>query len=123
MRMNRSTIDIRTQGGQQFLDVTALIREALLRWGVRNGMLLVNSLQTTVALFINEFQSALPGDMASTRQKLIPRRNGYLHDDPRHSDCERANAHAHLRATLLGRSIVPGVGDGEILLGAYRASS
>ena len=59
--------------------------------------------------------------MASILQKLIPRRQGYLHDDPRYSDCDRENAHAHLRATLLGGPIALGVADGEILLGEYQS--
>jgi secondary thiamine-phosphate synthase enzyme len=84
-------------------------------------MLLINPLHTTIALFVNECQSALLADVALILQRLIPRREGYLHDDPRYSDCDRANAHAHLRATLLGRSITLGVADGEILLGQYQS--
>ena len=90
------------------------------RSGVRNGMLLINGPHTTIARFINEFQSALLYDVASTLQKLIPQRVGYLHDDPTYSDCDRANAHAHLRATLLGRPIALGIADGEIILGQYQ---
>jgi secondary thiamine-phosphate synthase enzyme len=121
MRVNRDTIEIRTEEGQQFLDVTKRVQEVVRRSGVRNGLLLINSLHTTIALFINEFQSALLEDVAATLQKLIPRRRGYLHDDPRYSDCDRANAHAHLRAALLGRPIALGVADGEILLGQYQS--
>jgi secondary thiamine-phosphate synthase enzyme len=121
MKVNRDTIEIRTEEGQQFLDVTKSVQEVVRRSGVRNGLLLINSLHTTIALFINEFQSALLGDVASTLQRLIPRRAGYLHDDPTYSDCRRANAHAHLRATLLGRPIALGVADGKIVLGEYQS--
>ena len=121
MKVNRDTIEIRTEEGQQFLDVTRRIQEVVYRSGVRNGLLLVHSLHTTIALFINEFQSALLDDMVFILQKLIPRQDGYLHDDPRYSDCDRANAHAHLRATLLGHPIALGVANGEILLGQYQS--
>jgi secondary thiamine-phosphate synthase enzyme len=120
MKVNRDTIKIRTDEGQQFLDVTKKVQEVVHRSGLRNGMLLINSLHTTIALFINEFQAALLDDVASILQKLIPQRQGYLHDDPRYSDCDRENAHAHLRATLLGGPIALGVADGEILLGEYQ---
>ena len=120
MKVNRDTIKIRTDEGQQFLDVTKKVQEVVHRSGLRNGMLLINSLHTTIALFINEFQAALLDDVASILQKLIPRRQGYLHDDPRYSDCDRENAHAHLRATLLGGPNALGVADGEILLGEYQ---
>ena len=44
---------------------------------------------------------------------LSPRRAGYLHDEPSYSDSDRANAHAHQRATQQGRPIALGVADGE----------
>jgi secondary thiamine-phosphate synthase enzyme len=91
------------------------------RSGIRNGTLLINSLHTTIALFVNEFQSALLDDLGAVLQKLVPRRDGYFHDDPRYSDCDRANAHAHLRATLLARPIALAVADGDVLLGQYQS--
>ena len=75
MKVNRDTIEIRTEEGQ-FLDITKSVQEVVSRSGVRNGLLLINSLHTTIALFINESQSALLGDVASTLQRLIPRRAG-----------------------------------------------
>ena len=121
MKVHRDTIEIRTEDNQQFLDVTKQIRDVVSRAGVQNGTLLINSLHTTIAVFVNEFQAALLDDLGAVLQKLIPRRDGYRHDDPRHSDCDRANAHAHLRATLLGRPVALAVADGEILLGQFQS--
>ena len=120
MRVVRETIEIHTAENQQFMDVTKQVREVIGRSGVRQGMVVVNSLHTTVALFVNEFQSALIDDLATMLQKLVPRRDGWLHDDPRYSDCDRGNAHAHLRAMLLGRSVALAVADGEPVLGQYQ---
>ena len=64
MRVFRDTIEIRTEGNQQFLDVTKQIQDVVGRSGIRNGTLLINSLHTTIALFVNEFQSALLDDRA-----------------------------------------------------------
>lgn len=52
---------------------------------------------------------------------LIKERNGCRHDDPRYSDCERGNAHAHLRAALLGRSVAVGLSGGELSLGRFQS--
>ncbi len=52
---------------------------------------------------------------------MVVERGGYRHDDPRYSDCERGNAHAHLRAALLGRSIAVGVNDGDLTLGRFQS--
>ena len=121
MKVSRETIEIRTEENQQFLDVTKQVQDVVGRSSIRNGTLLINSLHTTIGLFVNEYQSALIDDLGVVLQKLIPRRDGYRHDDPRYSDCDRANAHAHLRATLLGRSVALAVADGEILLGQYQS--
>jgi secondary thiamine-phosphate synthase enzyme len=121
MKVSRDTVEIRTEGNQQFIDVTKQVQDVVSRSGIRNGTLLINSLHTTIALFVNEYQSALIDDLGVVLQKLIPRRDGYFHDDPRYSDCDRANGHAHLRATLLGRPVALAVADGEILLGQYQS--
>jgi secondary thiamine-phosphate synthase enzyme len=88
---------------------------------VSAGIALINTLHTTCAVFINEFQSALIDDLKGLIDKLVPERAGYRHDDPRFSDCERGNAHSHLRAALLGRSVALGVSNGDLTLGRFQS--
>src|SRR5262249_33554152 len=121
MKVFRETIEIRTEENQQFLDVTKQVRDVVNRSGEHNGTLLINSLHTTVAVFVNEFQAAPLDDPGGVLQKLLPRRYGDRHDDPPRADCARGNAHAPLRATLLGRPITLAMADGEILLGQYQS--
>jgi len=121
MKWFRDTITVQTGHGQEFIDVTKRVRDVVARSEIRNGVLIVNSLHTTMGLFMNEFQSALIHDLGEVLQRLVPRRDGYRHDDPRFSDCDRANGHAHLRATLLGRSVAVAVADGEPALGTYES--
>jgi secondary thiamine-phosphate synthase enzyme len=78
-------------------------------------------MHTTCALFLNEFQGALIEDLKTLMERLVVERGGYRHDDPRYSDCERGNGHAHLRAVLLGRSISVGVSDGDLTLGRFQS--
>ena len=98
-----------------------LVRDIVQNSPVTNGIALVNTLHTTCALFVNEFQSALIDDLKGLVERLVPERGGYRHDDPRYSDCERGNAHSHLRAALLGRSIAVGVNTGELALGRFQS--
>ena len=102
-------------------DITKVVREAVQQFPVSAGIALINTLHTTCALFINEFQSALIDDLKGLIERLVPERGGYRHDDPRYSDCERGNAHAHLRAALLGRSIAIGLNNGELTLGRFQS--
>ena len=81
MKVYRDTIEVRTEENQQFLDITKQVRDTVGRSGIQNGTLLINSLHTTIAIFVNEFQSALLHDLGAILQRLISRRDGYRHDD------------------------------------------
>lgn len=105
----------------EILDITKHVREAIHRSPISNGIALINTLHTTCALFINEFQSALMDDLRNLAERLVPERGGFRHDDPRYSDCERGNAHAHLRTALLGRSIAVALSGGEMVLGRFQS--
>jgi secondary thiamine-phosphate synthase enzyme len=121
MKSFRDTITLQTGRSQEFVDITKHVRDVIARSEIRDGLVVVSSLHTTLGVFMNEFQGALLHDLGEVLQRLIPRRTGYRHDDPRYSDCDRGNAHAHLRATLLGRSVSLAVADREPALGQYES--
>src|SRR5262249_17750045 len=107
--------------GTQVSDITKLVRDVIQQVTVKTGIALINTLHTTCALFVNEFQAAIIDDLKKMLERLVPERGGYRHDDARYSDCERGNAHSHLRAALLGRSIAVGVNNGELTLGRFQS--
>ena len=109
MKVYNTSFTLSTDEQTEISDITKLVRDAVQQFAVTTGIALVNTLHTTCALFVNEFQSALIDDLRSLIERLVPERDGYRHDDPRVSDCERGNAHSHLRAALLGRNIAVGV--------------
>ena len=88
---------------------------------VREGLVLVSSMHTTFALMVNEWQEALLEDIRTMLTEIIPADREYRHNDPRFSDCDRRNAHAHLRAALLGHSLSFGVTSGSLSLGQFQA--
>jgi len=121
LKVARKTFTMLSEHRTQILDITKTIRDVMLSADIKEGILLVNSLHTTCALFVNEFQGALVEDLKALMERVVVERGGYRHDDPRYSDCERGNAHAHLRAALLGRSIAVGVNDGDLTLGRFQS--
>jgi len=121
MKVYSTSFTLSTAERTEISDITKLVRDAVQQFAVTTGIALVNTLHTTCALFINEFQSALIDDLRSLIEKIVPERDGYRHDDPRVSDCERGNAHSHLRAALLGRTITVGVNNGELTLGRFQS--
>ena len=121
MKVFSTSLEIWSKERTEITDITELVRDAVGNLPVRSGIALVNTLHTTCALFINEFQAALIEDLKGLMERLVPERGGYRHDDARYSDCERGNAHAHLRAALLGRSIAVAINDGELSFGRFQS--
>jgi secondary thiamine-phosphate synthase enzyme len=121
MKVFNTSFTLHSEECTEVSDITKLVREAIQQFPVSAGIALINTLHTTCAVFINEFQSALIDDLKRLVERLVPERGGYRHDDPRYSDCERGNAHSHLRAALLGRSIAVGVNNGELMLGRFQS--
>jgi secondary thiamine-phosphate synthase enzyme len=121
MKVFSTSFTLATEDGTEVSDITKLIRDAIQQFPVTSGMALINTLHTTCALFINEFQSALVDDLKGLMDRLVPERGGYRHDDPRYSDCERGNAHSHLRTALFGRSIALAISNGELVLGRFQS--
>jgi secondary thiamine-phosphate synthase enzyme len=121
MKVFSASFAVCSQEPTEISDVTAFVQDAVKQLSVTTGIALVNTLHTTCALFINEFQAALIDDLKALADRVVPERNGYRHDDPRYSDCERGNAHAHLRTALFGRNITVAVNNGELTLGRFQS--
>ncbi len=52
------------------------------RHDIKEGMVLLSSLHTTVALFVNEWQSALLHDVKAMLNKVVSPKDGWRHNDP-----------------------------------------
>jgi len=114
-------ISLHTDDRLQLVDLTPRIQARVRSSAMRDGLALVMSMHTTLALFINEAQPALLDDIQGFLGQLVPRDRPWRHDDPRYSDYDRQNADAHLKASLLGHTVALPVRDGELLLGTYQA--
>jgi secondary thiamine-phosphate synthase enzyme len=121
LKMVRKTLTMLSDKRTEVLDITKQIRDIMLGADITEGIMLVNSLHTTCALFVNEFQGALVEDLKAMVDRLVPEAGPYRHEDPRYSDCERGNATSHLRAALLGRSVAVGITGGELALGRFQS--
>jgi secondary thiamine-phosphate synthase enzyme len=89
--------------------------------GVREGIVHLQSLHTTTAVFLNEWQDALLHDVRQFLDGLVSRENSWRHNDPRFSDCERRNADSHLRGMIMGQSLSLQVRNSAVLLGTWQS--
>ena len=120
LRVHAETFGIATAQRIEVVDLTDQVMRMVRAQRVREGQAHLFSTHTTCTLCVNEFQAALTADFTRFLEQIVPRDAGWRHDDPAHSDCDRRNADAHLRALLLGHSLSLQVSGGEIVLGRWQ---
>lgn len=105
----------------ELIDLTGRVEELVGRSGISAGIVLLQSLHSTAALFVNEWQDALLEDFRTLLEQTVPADTPWRHNDPRYSDCDRSNAASHLRALLLGSSTMLAIRDGRLIRGAWQS--
>jgi secondary thiamine-phosphate synthase enzyme len=114
-------IDWITSERMQLLNITDRINEIVRKSGIRDGIVHLQSLHTTTAVFLNEWQDALLHDVRSFLDQIVRREAYYRHNDPEYSDCERGNADAHLRGMFMGQTLSLQVRNASVLLGTWQS--
>jgi secondary thiamine-phosphate synthase enzyme len=109
-------IKIETKKSVDVLDITALVEESLQDERIENGICLVYTLHTTTGLAVNEFDEALIKDILNLLEHLVPEGGDY-HHNRYHSD---GNADAHLRAMLLGNSVMIPIEKKKLIMGTWQ---
>lgn len=111
---------IPTDKTMQIVDLTDDVMARVRALGVREGTATIASLHTTCSLLVNESQAALSEDMEQFLRHVVDPATPWLHNDPEHSDCERMNAGAHLRALVMSPSVTLHISGGELVLGRWQ---
>jgi secondary thiamine-phosphate synthase enzyme len=121
LQMYLETLSYKTRERLELINITRDLNDVVKKHGLKAGFVLVQSLHTTTAVFINEFQHALLDDIKSFIERLVGRFEYWRHNDPNLSECPRKNADSHLRAMLLGHTISLPVRNGEVALGYWQS--
>jgi len=120
-KMFNRIVDWITHDRMQLINVTDRINEIVRKSGIRDGIVHLQSLHTTTAVFINEWQDALLHDVRSFLEGIIDREHSWRHNDPNYSDCERQNADSHLRGMIMGQTLILQVRNSCVLLGTWQS--
>ncbi|MCS7197767.1 MAG: secondary thiamine-phosphate synthase enzyme YjbQ [Candidatus Bipolaricaulota bacterium] len=106
-------LSIKTQAKQELIDITDRVQRAIRELGVSEGVCVVFVPHTTAAITINEHADpAVKEDILTMLGRLVPAGAPYQHAE--------GNAHAHIRASLLGHSVTVPIEDGKIALGTWQ---
>lgn len=121
LQMHLDTLLYKTRERLELINITKDLNETVRKNGLKSGLVLVQSLHTTTAVFINEFQQALLDDIKYFLERMVGRMDYWRHNDPNLSECSRQNADSHLRAMVLGHTISVPVRNGELALGGWQS--
>src|SRR5579859_3066948 len=79
-KMFNRIVDWITSDRMQLINVTDRINEIVRKSGIREGMVHLQSLHTTTAVFLNEWQDALMHDVRSFFERVVDRNDYYRHN-------------------------------------------
>lgn len=97
------------------VNITSLVQQAVEESGVQEGLALVNAMNITASVFINDDESGLHHDYEVWLEKLAPEKP---YSQYRHNGYED-NADAHLKRTIMGRESVVAITKGNLDFGTW----
>ncbi len=108
-------MDIQTTTQTELIDITDRVRAAVRESGIKDGICVISTRHSTGSIIINENERGLRNDILDLLENLIPENKSYAHNQIDN------NAHAHLRAVLLGMSETVPIEDGHPVLGTWQS--
>jgi secondary thiamine-phosphate synthase enzyme len=105
-----------TPGNGHIVDITDGVASVIRTTGVERGVVTVFATGSTVAVTTMEYEPGAVRDLQALLDRLIPARGDYEHNRRNHD----TNAHAHLRAAVIGPSETVPLVDGRLILGTWQ---
>lgn len=116
MSVTSGQLRLSTRGDGDVVDITPGVAALLRSCDVALGTVVAFVTGSTAALTTMEYEPGGVADLQALLDELVPARAGWAHNE-RNRD---TNAHAHLRAALIGPSESIPVLDGRLVLGTWQ---
>ena len=111
-----ASIEVRTQGNAQVIDITPRVTEAVRTSGLTDGTVTIFCPSATSAVTTIEYENGAVADFQRLFDEIIPQQRDYLHN-LRWGD---GNGHSHVRAALLGPSLTIPFVNQQLTLGTWQ---
>ena len=105
-----------TKREREFLNITPQVEELIRKSGIKEGLCLVNAMHITSSVFINDNESGLHSDFEKWLEELAPHAPISRY---RHNLTGEDNADAHLKRTIMGRSVTVAITKGSLDFGPW----
>jgi len=110
------TLKVEARGVCDIIDITKEIGQKVAESGITQGHVLVSVVGSTAAVTTIEFEPGLVRDMEDLFNKLAPPTRDYHHEQTWHD----GNGFSHVRASLLGPSLIFPLQNGGVRLGTWQ---
>jgi secondary thiamine-phosphate synthase enzyme len=109
-------IQIKSKSENDILDITDKVSQFVKESKIENGAVIVFVVGSTAAITTIEYEPGLRKDFTEMLSRLAPREIEYAHDNTWHD----GNGHSHVRASLIGPSLVIPILEGHLTLGTWQ---
>ncbi len=110
------SISLKTRGNTDIVDITTQVERAVLDSGLGSGTVTVFVSGSTAGVTTVEYEPGLVADLKRVWEQIVPSNIPYNHD-ARWGD---GNGYSHVRAALLGASLVVPFDGKRLLLGTWQ---
>jgi secondary thiamine-phosphate synthase enzyme len=115
MKSHRKELTFNTRTRRAFINITHQVDAELRKSGITEGLCLVNAMNISASVFINDDEGGLHRDFERWLEKLAPEKPHSQYDHNGYED----NADAHLKRTIMGREVVVAVTNGRLDFGTW----
>jgi len=114
MKTYREELFFETKTRRAYLNITPQVEAAVLKSGVKEGLVLVNAMHITASVYINDDEQGLLQDYDAFLERLAPHSSTY-----QHNETGEDNADAHIKRQLMGREVVVAITNGRLDFGPW----
>lgn len=115
MKSYRKELTVNIPARRAYVNITREVEKCVRESGIKEGLVLVNAMNITASVFINDDESGLHADFERWLEKLAPEKP---HSQYAHNGYED-NADAHLKRQIMGREVVVAITDGKLDFGTW----
>ncbi len=116
MAVHGGLLRMDTPGNGHIVDLTPGVASVVRTAGIDRGLVIVFATGSTVAVTTMEYEPGGVHDLQALLDRMIPSQGEYEHNRRNHD----TNAHAHLRAAVIGPSETIPLLDGRLALGTWQ---
>lgn len=125
MKIVNHILSLTTNATLDFIDITDKVKKIIKEKGIKNGVINVQSMHTTMAVIIQEAEPLLLGDLKKTLEKVAPRTMEYMHDNfeirtVNMNPNEPMNGHSHCKAVFLTPGVFLNIVKSKLQLGQWQ---